>query len=273
VLRTRVLTAVALVPLAFVLVFLAGARTFAVVAALLLLVGSWEFRRLAALDGSPAGWAMPVSQAVIYALLLGLWPRWAAAPLEWFLLACAAWLLMFAQLRGFRPGKGPDRSYRIRGVFNALGVLTFAWTALAWLRFEPAGEWWLLVLLLIIWAADTGAYFTGHRFGGRKLAPGISPAKTRAGLYGGLVLATLVPVAAVSLIPALDANLAVMALIGLVTAGASVGGDLFISMHKRTVSCKDSGRVFPGHGGVLDRLDSLLAGAPFFVLGKLLAGL
>ena len=272
-LRTRVITAVVLAPLAFGLIFLLPAGAFCAIAALLLLVGSWEFRKLAAIEHSPAGWLLPALQAGIFLLLARNWSDWAAAPVAVFQLACLAWLLMFAQLKFYRPGNEPGQVYRVRSFLNALGALTFGWMALAWLRTEPSGEWWILVLLLIIWAADIGAYFAGRSFGRRKLAPAISPAKTRAGLYGGLILAGIVPVAAVSLIPALDADLPVMALIGLVTATASVGGDLFISMHKRTVGCKDTGSLFPGHGGVLDRLDSLLAGAPFFVLGKLLAGL
>ena len=267
------MTAVALLPLAFALVFLASPRTFAVVAALLLLIGSWEFRKLADLGSGLASWALPAIQAGLFLLCLIEPARWMAHSLTYFLVACAAWLVMFAQMRFYRPGREPDRAYRVQSFAHALAVLTFAWMALAWLRFQPAGAWWLLVLLLIIWAADIGAYFAGRRFGRRKLAPNISPGKTRAGLYGGLLLAAIVPALAVSLIPAIDANPAYVALLGLVTAAASAAGDLFISMHKRTVGCKDSGRLFPGHGGVLDRLDSLMAGAPFFALGKLLAGL
>ena len=94
-----------------------------------------------------------------------------------------------------------------------------------------------------------------------------------AGLYGGVVAAAIVPVLSVWAIPALDAKLLAVAALGVLTALVSVGGDLFISMHKRTVGLKDTGKIFPGHGGILDRLDSLIAGAPFFVLGKLLLGL
>jgi phosphatidate cytidylyltransferase len=271
--KTRVITAVVLAPLAFALVFLLPAGVFCVAAGLLLLIGSWEFRKLADIEQNPAGWLLPALQAGIFLLLAHYWSTWSFAPVTPFLVACLAWLAMLLQLKFFRPGSTPDRTYSARSFLNSLGVLTFGWMALAWLRTEPAGEWWILVLLLIIWAADIGAYFAGRSFGRRKLAPRISPGKTRAGLYGGLIAAAIVPVVAVSIIPALDAKVSVMALMGLVTAIASVGGDLFISMHKRTVGCKDSGRLFPGHGGVLDRLDSLLAGAPFFVLGKLLAGL
>ncbi len=138
---------------------------------------------------------------------------------------------------------------------------------------EPGGEWWILLLLLTIWASDVGAYFSGRAIGGAKLAPRISPGKTRAGFIGGVICAAAVAVAAGLAMPEIDASLAQLAILGATTAVVSVGGDLFISMHKRIVGLKDSGRLFPGHGGVLDRLDSLLAGAPFFVLAKLLMGI
>jgi len=132
---------------------------------------------------------------------------------------------------------------------------------------QPDGSWLLLLLLLIVWAADTGAYFAGMTFGQRKLAPHISPGKTQAGFVGGLIAGPLVALLAVSLMPLTEIGPTRLILLSVITALASVGGDLVISLHKRTSGCKDSGSLLPGHGGVLDRLDSLLAAAPFFVLG------
>lgn len=272
-LKTRVLTALVMAPAAFALIFWLPPIGFAVAAGLILLAACWEFRKLANVDGNPAGWILMAAQAGVFVLLARSWPTWTADPIPPFQLACLAWLLMFSQLYFYRPDIKPELAYRIRTFLSALGALTFGWMALAWLRYEPAGEWWILLLLLIIWAADIGAYFTGRSFGGWKMAPSISPGKTWAGLIGGLCLAAVVAVVAARLLPGVQANALHIAAIGLVTALASVGGDLFISLHKRSVDCKDTGRFFPGHGGVLDRIDSLLAGAPFFVLGKLMAGL
>ena len=272
-LKTRILTALVLLPAAFYLVFFVSPRGFAWVAAALVLVGSWEFRRLADIHERPVGWLLPVIQAGLLWWLLDNWQQWSANPVAIFQLACLLWVLMFSQLLRFRPGQALGTAYRIRSFFAALAILTLGWMALAWLRQEPQGQWWILVLLLTIWAADIGAYFTGRAIGGAKLAPAISPGKTRAGLYGGLVAGALTPVLAVQLIPSLEAPALQLLALGLVTSLVSVGGDLLISLHKRSVGCKDTGKIFPGHGGVLDRLDSLLAGAPFFVLGKLLAGI
>ena len=272
-LKTRVLTALVLLPLAWLLVFRATPEVFMLIAAALLLIGSWEFHRLAALPGLAGAGALLAVQAALFAALLACWPQWTANPMPPFQLACLAWLLLFAQLWLYQPGRAPDRVYRIRSFLSAIGVITFGWMAIAWLRAEPLGQWWILSLLLIIFAADIGAYFCGRAWGQRKLAPAISPGKTLAGLYGGLACSALTGAALALCLPQLQAGPLTLATLAVVTALVSAGGDLFISMHKRSVGLKDCGAIFPGHGGVLDRFDSLLAGAPFFALGKLLAGL
>ena len=131
----------------------------------------------------------------------------------------------------------------------------------------PAGIAMILLLLIIIWAADIGAYFSGRRFGRTKLAPVISPTKTLEGVIGGIVLAGIAGLLLTHYTPGLETAAGLVAILVAVTVLTSVGGDLFISMHKRTMKVKDCGKIFPGHGGVLDRFDSLLAGVPFFTLG------
>ena len=180
---------------------------------------------------------------------------------------------MFVRLIVYRPDVPVDFQYRIVSFASSLAALTFSWIALFFLRGQTAGPWWILILLLIIWSADTGAYFAGRAYGKRKLAPLISPSKTMAGLWGGLLTAALVALLAVNFIPAIQAPAVKLIPLVLITAFISVFGDLFISLHKRRTGHKDSGGIFPGHGGVLDRFDSLFAGAPFFALGKLLLGL
>jgi phosphatidate cytidylyltransferase len=122
----------------------------------------------------------------------------------------------------------------------------------------------LLFVLVIVWVADIGAYFTGKRFGKVKLAPKISPGKTWEGVFGGLLA-----VAVLALVRArwLEIDIVVLLPFCLAVAIISIVGDLTVSMFKRNAGVKDSGRLFPGHGGVLDRIDSVTAAAPLFALG------
>jgi phosphatidate cytidylyltransferase len=133
------------------------------------------------------------------------------------------------------------------------------------------GPWWILCFFLCVWAADIGAYFVGRRFGKTKLAPSISPGKTVEGLLGGVALAAVIFVPVVAYNFDFGPALLLLATI-LATVLVSVMGDLFESKMKRHVGLKDSGQILPGHGGVLDRIDGLLAGAPFFALGLVLLG-
>lgn len=271
-LKTRVITALWLAPLAFLLVFGLPTEYFALALAAVLLVGAWEFQRLAALKGGLAGWALVATQALIFAVLFIFGEALAAQAANLLFVATGAWLLMLLRLREFQPGVDPGNRYRALGFACALLSLTFAWLSLSWLHSLERGSWWILALLLIIWAADTGAYFTGRAIGRHKLAARISPGKTIEGLAGGLLASAIVGWAAITFLPLDQPGRPHWLVLSALTALLSAGGDLFVSLHKRTSGLKDSGRLFPGHGGVLDRLDSLLAGAPVFALGVLLLG-
>jgi phosphatidate cytidylyltransferase len=265
-LKTRVLTALIIGPTALLVIFVAPPWGFRLAVALLLLIGSWEFRRLAGL-GRAWGGVLIAIQLLTILLLMKNWSALDELSLTLLAAACLTWCLMFLRLVTFRDGQAPDISYHILGFGSAYAGITFAWFALAWLRDLAQGQFWILLLIIIIWAADIGAYFSGRAFGKRKLAPAISPGKTWEGLLGGLLLALLAAFALVRLGPWLNAGSTAVIILTAVTVLASAGGDLFISIHKRTMGLKDTGTLFPGHGGVLDRFDSLLAGAPFFALG------
>ncbi len=267
-LRTRIVTALFIAPLAFALIFAAGAGTFGLVLTALLLIGSWEFKKLGGMAHGVSGWLMMGVQAVLFFLLYRYSESLFLHPSAFLTMGCLVWLLMFVRLIVFRPDAAVDFHYRMVSFVSSLGTLTIAWLSLYWLRNEAAGSWWVLLLLLVIWATDIGAYFAGRTFGKRKLAARISPAKTIAGFFGGLLSAVLVSLLAVHFIPQIELGPGQLIPLVLMTSLVSVGGDLFISLHKRISGCKDAGGLFPGHGGVLDRIDSLLAGAPFFALGK-----
>ena len=139
--------------------------------------------------------------------------------------------------------------------------------ALAEIRgLEPRGASLLLFTLLLIVSADTGAFFAGRRLGRSRLAPRVSPGKTWEGVIGGMLLAGLIALAGARWF---DLPVRGMLALGVATAVVSVVGDLTESMFKRHTGLKDSGTLFPGHGGVLDRVDSVCAGAPVMLLGLL----
>ena len=153
---------------------------------------------------------------------------------------------------------------------NILGLLylPFLLGHLIWLRFLGHGEWWVLWFLLVIFAGDTGAFYAGRTFGKTKLYPAVSPGKTWAGVVGGLAASLAVGVLLGKWllegmgVPALAALALVLAVVGLL-------GDLFESMLKRQVQVKDASNLLPGHGGMLDRLDSILFTAPVVVYVRL----
>jgi phosphatidate cytidylyltransferase len=136
-----------------------------------------------------------------------------------------------------------------------------------WLRFLPQGEWWVLWLLLVMFAGDTAAFYAGRTWGEKKLYPQVSPGKTWVGLWGGLAASILVGVGlGLRLLP----EVRPLALLWLSLTLGFLGllGDLFESMLKRQAQTKDAGQLLPGHGGMLDRLDSLLFAAPAVVYAR-----
>jgi phosphatidate cytidylyltransferase len=266
------MTALVLIPLVLAAIFAMPAAWFLLLLGIIVLAGAREYAPLAGLSGAPGAYALVGSQAIVLALLFINRGAWGADVLPFAAFACAAWLLIFIRLFRYRPGIGPTPAYRGISSLTALVSITTGWCALGWLRLQPDGSWLLLLFLLTVWAADTGAYFAGINFGKHKLAPALSPGKTRAGLFGGLIAAPLIALLAAFLMPLRPLEPAFLVILSLATALAAVGGDLVISLHKRTSGCKDSGSLLPGHGGVLDRLDSLLAASTFFVLGLAIYG-
>ncbi len=128
--------------------------------------------------------------------------------------------------------------------------------------------WWLMYVFALVWGADSGAYFVGRLLGKHKLAPNVSPAKSIEGLIGGLLTTVvIVLLVAFTQLSLTTESLISFVVLSLLTVAASVQGDLFESMVKRKAGIKDSGTILPGHGGVLDRIDSMMAAAPVFALG------
>jgi phosphatidate cytidylyltransferase len=155
---------------------------------------------------------------------------------------------------------------------GAAGLLALvpAWVALVRLRLDmPHGAQWVLFALLLVWVADIGAFFFGRRYGRLRLAPDVSPGKTWEGVLGGVAVSAIVAVAG-----SLWFHLPLMTFLPLCMAavGFSIVGDLTESLLKRFAGMKDSGTLFPGHGGVMDRIDSVTGAAPVLFFGLTLIG-
>ena len=169
------------------------------------------------------------------------------------------------------------RRYPLAGITPArwlpfIGPLLLIATTLAIYYLWLGHPWWLMYLFALVWVADSGAYFSGKAFGKHKLIPDVSPNKTIEGLVGGLALTVIVIAAVAYYRHLMGWHLVGFVMLSMVTVLASVLGDLFESLLKRQANIKDSGNLLPGHGGVLDRIDSILAAAPIFALGFWLAG-
>lgn len=275
----RVITAAILAPLVVLATLYLATPYVAALAAALFLGGLWEWSHLVGIQARP--WRAAYLMANI-ALMTGL--LWACAlPLFGLvsLIGVAWWLGALIWL--LRPALGRDGGVLTRTVKLLAGTLSIvpAWCALVLLHLgqgtlthpDPAGPRWMLLALAIVWAADSCAYAVGSSLGKRKLVPSISPGKTWMGLWGGIVGGLMVAFLCMPWLGIADARWPQMLELGAVTVAASVVGDLFESLMKRHSGLKDSGTLFPGHGGVLDRIDSVVAALPVLWLAKGYLGL
>lgn len=269
-LKTRLLTALILVPLVFWGVLSLSNQLFSLVLAVVVLAGIWE---LADLCGSqtrvqrflPLG-GMALLLPVLYTFQDAPWVRWLVQALALW------WVLVLLVLLSGRLQLKLKKGFRPLSLLLGLAVLAGAWLSLVRLHgSENHGPELMMFFLILIWIADSGAYFSGRTFGRHKLAPHISPGKSVEGVVGALLGGILCAGVLVWLqwlkIPA-----PLLMLLCVSTVMVSVGGDLWESVLKRERGVKDSGNILPGHGGVLDRIDSQIAAGPFFVAGLLLLG-
>lgn len=265
-LKQRVITAVILVAgLLAALVWLPPIG-FDLLLLLVVLAGAWEWTTLAGATLAP----LRIGFQSVLLLSCGLLVPQGAPWLQAVLLASVLlWPFAF-----YCVVRQPQTVWLLRQPAALLIagwlVLVPSWLAVYWLQRLPGERLFhVLWFIALVAAADTGAYFAGKAFGRRKLAPLVSPNKTWEGFIGGMVATSVVAVAGAKLGPSAalqDVNVVLLIAAALLLAAYSVVGDLFESLLKRTQNLKDSGNLLPGHGGVMDRLDSLTAALPLFVL-------
>ena len=253
-LRTRIATAIIALLLLGAVLFVLPADIAKLVIGLVVLAGAYEWAGFLGFDSDTYRWLYVAIIGALMALVYFIIPEQSILILQ---IASAAWFAAFIWTFFF-PTSIP---MPLRWLSGALVLLPLF---VALLQLYALGAGWLIFALLIVWAADIGAYFSGKQFGRVKLAPSISPGKTWEGVIGGLIAVGILTVGW-----ALQHELPLQVLLPfcLAVAALSIVGDLTVSMFKRTAGVKDSGKLFPGHGGVLDRVDSIAAATPVFALG------
>lgn len=263
-LKQRLITACILIPMMLAILFYANATKFAIITALLCLLAAWEWAAL-------SGWKTIFPRCIYVFSMSGLFVGMLFLPPPLILWLAILWWLSTLPLVLMYP-RGEKCLYTFSWVKGLMGYLVIlpCWAAINTLRAEPGGEMGVLFLFVLVFGADTTAYFAGKRLGRRKLLPVVSPGKTWEGAFAAMIFATLLSL----LVLRMDATPYVIwpwvILLCWVTVAASILGDLFESLIKRVAGVKDSGEWLPGHGGLMDRIDSLSAAAPVFVFGAYL---
>lgn len=255
-LRQRVITALLLAPVALLVILWLPHEVTALVLAVLVVAGAWEWSAFPGF-GHPA---MRIAYVALVALCIFLIGYVGAVRQHLdavLLLACTWWVAAVLWVAVF-----PTRVSRLSAGVAGLFVLVPVWIALV--ELHNLAPQLVLFLVLLVVAADVGAYFGGRQFGKHKLAPRVSPGKTWEGVIGGLVASGVMAIIGVYWFNARTVPFTALCAVVVI---ASIVGDLTESMFKRHAGLKDSGSLLPGHGGVLDRVDSVTAAAPIFLVG------
>lgn len=259
-LKQRVITGIIMATVVFAAVLLLPAKYFAIASLIIIVsIAGWEWGRLVGLNGIPRAWAT-ISLIALSVIIF-------VTGFAWYAIAVGVvwWVTILGLLTVYRQGSTFYSSRPWILSLSAALVLVPAWLAIT--RLQNHDPHLVLYLVFLVATMDTGAYFVGKAVGSTKLAPHLSPGKTIEGVKGGLAAALLFAVLGASYFGFRGTAWVYFLLLSLLVAALSVAGDLFESLVKREAGQKDSGTLLPGHGGVLDRIDGLLAALPVFVLG------
>ncbi len=273
-LKQRLLTAFILIPLVIWGILQLPSPILAGMMGIFVIVGAWEWAGLAGWQNKFIRYVyatiVGLTLLLVYRLLL-IYPQTITFLLGlavgWWLIALY-WVLRYQQGINLLPITPWVKS--LLGFF----ILLPGWGALVTLHIQQsANQPWLLWLLILIWAADSAAYFTGKRWGKTKLADKVSPGKTGEGVAGALLISLVMAVSYAIFTTMTLSTLVMFTVLCILTVIASILGDLLESLFKRQMGLKDSSQILPGHGGILDRIDSITSAAPIFVIGLMGIGL
>ena len=271
-LKQRIITAVILAPLIIWGIFALPEKAFNLGLAAVIALAAWEWARL-------AGWQNIVHR-IAYSLFIILLVYGVTAVIHQayiietvFGVVLLWWLWVLLHLFSYRQRQLPAETHTLSALLAGIPVLIGTYFALSLLRHDPAyGPAYIMMLMLLVWGADIAAYFAGRRFGKNKLLYSVSPGKSWEGVWGALLASLVLAIAGAMYFEKVDEHLPAFMLVSLLTVIFSIIGDLNESYFKRRAGVKDSGTILPGHGGILDRIDSLTSAAPVFYYGLVLSG-
>ncbi len=272
-LKQRLITAAILIPLVIWAVIGLESRWLSCILATIALLGAWEWARLIGLNKTVSRLTYVVSIAVVIAVVVYFRDVSESTALTVVAIASAWWVAATLWVLRYQGQTGITKADTLTGMVFGVLVLVPTWLSLSYIHAYPEiGPYLLLFVMVLIWVADSGAYFSGRRWGKRKLAPRVSPGKTIEGVLGALVASAIVALIGLVLFDISSSKAILFVLLCMVVVFFSVVGDLLESLFKRRAEVKDSGSLLPGHGGILDRIDSLTAAGPIFVLGLTMLG-
>jgi len=270
VLKQRVITAIILFSLLVWGILTLSSEMVAVALAFFITIGAWEWTRMMELKNGIL--RITYVFCIILCLGAGWWMLLQMQGLYYLTIICAVigWIFALYAVKTYPKNTALYSNKLVKSVIGIL-LLVPTWMALVGLHISPTyGPYFLVYLILLTSVADTGAYFGGKRWGKNKLAPELSPGKTWEGVGSALVATTLFSILSAVILDVGSGHLAAIIafiFISMIVVAFSIIGDLIESLFKRLVKLKDSGTILPGHGGILDRIDSMTAAAPLFVVG------
>jgi phosphatidate cytidylyltransferase len=278
-LKQRVLTALVLGPFIIWSVLTFSHSAIAIEMSVILMLAAWEWARLSGVKHQIGriGFAFFVAGLLlVLAWLMHYDASWLPVILY---LVCGWWvamllLIIISNKHEVTVIENPAPAMMIMNMLAGIFVISGAFiSVVAMHRFEQYGAHYILMMLIMIWIADSAAYFSGKAFGKHKLAANVSPGKTWEGVAGGILATTIAAyVISVYLEIMYPMNIYFIMIV-IVMISFSIVGDLVESLFKRRAGVKDSSQLLPGHGGILDRIDSLMSAAPLFLTGLLVAGI
>lgn len=273
-LRQRLITAFLLIPPVVLGLVTMPTVVVAVAAGLVGVVAAWEWAALSGLEIVRDRVLYVLVTVVAMLLVYGWLTSSENSGVVLFAVALVWWCVAFIGVVAYQLyGKELTSSPTTRGIAGLLTMVP-SWGAVVVLHgSRDGGPYLVLFLLALVWGADSAAYFFGRRFGKHRLADKVSPGKTWEGVAGSLGAISLVALVGTSILLPEHVVMAPFVALCLVTGMVSILGDLVESQFKRLAGVKDSGSLLPGHGGILDRIDSLTAAAPIFVLGAIALGI